>query len=447
MLSVGRHPVACGVDIGSTNVKVVALTQDGEVVSRATRRTPRDVQGLSIDVLALMDGIEQMLFEVCGDAYEIQAVCAAGLGEDGVLVDRELQPITPSLTWFDPRRQGIFQALRPLLHDDDSFDTASDPTRALVGWAWSRTQLRSGDASAWIAVADLASAKWSRRPFLSDTLASRTGAWRSTERSWAADRVELTLGSMDLLPPVIPAGAIVGELASPALQSAGVVAADMVVVAGGHDHPIGGWAVNQLVPGVILDSMGTAEVAVAQCSRPWVARDDSVDRAPGIRSDGVSLLRVEELTRNVTWAMQDPAVARHMQAILVGKRAPLPLLDAGFFIPGRRGGGRPRFATEAPRDPEARAAGVLGALAKIGHDAVVAVQQSFATQCQIRLAGGWSRYPGWLKIKSAVNGFDAIPIPEPEVTAVGAALLAATAVGWFPEPGRALGGHQGLGAS
>lgn len=434
-----RTAVACGVDIGSTNTKVLALTPDGGVVSQAARPTPREPHGLSIDVHALLREIDLMLAETCGETYEIHAICAAGIGEDGMLVDAGNRPLGPPLTWFDPRRQGIFQALRPALRRDDTLDVDGDPTHSIVGWSWSQDQPGAAAATSWVAVTDLASVIWTGRPFLSDTLASRTGAWRSCDRSWNGDRIELTLGSSELLPPVLSAGAVVGAAVCPELRSAGLLASDAIVVAGGHDHPIGGWGVDQLVPGAILDSMGTAEVAVVQSAGRRPSRPDSVDVAPGIRSDGTTLLRVEEITRNVTWARQDPAVARHIHDILSGSAAPLPVLRSGYFIPGQRGGGRPAYAPDAPLDPKARACAVLGALAEIGREAVGAVQESVCVLREVRLAGGWSRYPGWLEIKAAVNGFDTVPIAQPEVTAVGAALLAATARGWRPEPARAFG--------
>lgn len=440
MDSAGRRPIACGVDIGSTNTKVVALTPEGAIVSRVAVPTPRDSQGLSIDVTALLDTVEEMIRRSCGQTYAVAAICTAGIGEDGVLVDTALRPLDSPLAWFDPRRRRIFAELRPHLHHDETFDAATDPTRSVVGWSWSRRQRITGQAAAWVAVTDLPAARWTGQPFISDTLASRTGAWRSTDRSWAADRVELTLGSVELLPPVTPAGQIVGPLVSPTLRSGGLCTADAVVVAGGHDHPIGGWGVHQLVPGAVLDSMGTAEVAVAQAFRPIVGRPDSVDIAPGIHSAGATVLRVEELTRNVTWAAQDPAVADMIRQLLAGSISPLPVLDSGYFLAGHRGGGRPAYAADTPRDPRARASAVLGALAVIGRDAVQSLQATGLVGGDVCLAGGWSRHPGWLSIKAVVNGFPARAIAEPEVTAVGAALLAAAARDWTPDPARALAG-------
>ncbi|MFX6226084.1 hypothetical protein ABTF68_21645, partial [Acinetobacter baumannii] len=85
------------------------------------------------------------------------------------------------------------------------------------------------------------------------------------------------------------------------------------------------------------DSMGTAEVVVAQTRVACVRGDDHVDLAPGIRSEGSTLLRVEELARNVQWASREPDVARAIRHVLIGRAQPLELWDSGLFVPGERG--------------------------------------------------------------------------------------------------------------
>lgn len=438
--STRRTRVVCGVDIGSTNVKVVLLTPGGEVVARVGRSTPRDLQGLCIEGDPLSSAVEDMIAQACTSRFEVQAVCVAGMGEDGVLVDAELAPITPALAWFDPRRQSVLRNLKPDLPDDNSFDTVEDAGRTLVGWAWARQQPQADAARSWIAVADLPGARWSGIPFLSDTLASRTGAWRARDRAWAPERVIPSLGEISLLPPVLSAGEVVGDLASESLRARGVAGSDAIVVAGGHDHPIGGWGVGQMAPGAVLDSMGTAEVVVAQRPEPPGARTEEVDLAPGIRSHGTTLLRVEELSRNVAWASQDRAVSAAIHDILEGRAHPELSIANDLFLPGTRGGGTPSYALDAPRSPKDRASAVLLALARLGREAVDAVYHGSADHSGVRLAGGWARSPGWVALKESVNGYRTEPIAEPEVTAVGAALLAATARGWSPDPATAFRG-------
>ncbi|GAA3558295.1 FGGY family carbohydrate kinase [Microlunatus spumicola] len=439
MADARRTPVACGVDVGSTNVKVVVLDRDGRVLARASSPTPRDTSGLSVESLALVDLVERLVLKVCGDVHEVHAVCTVGMGEDGMLLDADLVPLSSALSWFDPRRQGVVRTLRARLDDDQAFDAADDAARTMVGWAWAREQPGAEAGVAWVAVADLVAVRWTGRPFLSDTLASRTGAWRASSRTWAPGRVAASLGPVDLLPAVLPAGDVVGRLRSSRLRAAGAVADGAVVVAGGHDHPVGGWAVDRLLPGSVLDSMGTAEVVVAQSRLPPPLVHPDVDVAPGIRSTGTTVLRVVELARNAAWAAQDPDVARWMTALVEGTARPEPVLESGYFRPGGRGGRPPSYRVDAPRAPYARASAVLGALACAGRTAVDAVSGDVGGPPRVRAAGGWSRSPGWMEIKQAVNRHRSDALVEPEVTAVGAACLAALAVGWDPDPAVALG--------
>lgn len=440
-----RLPVVCGVDIGSTNIKAVLLSRDGDVVARVSRTTPRDDRGLSMEGGQLLDLIERMIVGACAERFEVHAVCVAGIGEDGVLVDSALRPLTPALAWFDPRRADILGELRKTIAFDNTFDASDDSGRTLVGWAWARAQHRSAPAVSWVAAADLPAVHWTRRLFLSDTLASRTGAWRAHDRSWAAERVLATLGSAELLPPVVPAGLVAGEVQSATLADAGVLAADAIAVVGGHDHPVGGWGVARMTPGAILDSMGTAEVIVGESTSPPDIRRDDIDRAPGIGHPGTTLLRVEEISRNVEWACRDREIDAIIGDLLAGHLTPEPVLQSDYFRPGRPGGGLPSYSPDTPRSPSVRAAAVLGALAHVGAESVSALRGTIGESASSRvfLAGGWARSPGWVAIKEAISQSRgapiAEPIVEPEVTAVGASLIAAAGREWDIDPARALG--------
>lgn len=426
----GRSPVTLGLDVGSTNLKAVALSPDGSVVARAQRPTPRDPADLTIDPADLFNALEDMALECCGPDFTIQAACAAGVGEDGILIDQQGQSLGRALAWFDPRRNELIRRLEPHLAAASGLGVPTDAARTLVGWLWAREQMDAARAASWIALADFASSRWAHQAFISDTLAARTAAWTVDSRSWLVDRVELTLGSTHLLPPVVSAGHIIGPARSPRLQGAGVLTENTLIVAGGHDHPIAGWGVGCLHPGAILDSMGTAEVVVAQSAEPCQARSADVDVSPGIRASGCTLLRVEELDRNIRWASQDPEVARALRQLIDGTREPDEFVASTCFLRGRSGGLPPSYAADAPAAPESRAAAVLGALARAGAEAVEAVSSRLHRRPVVYAAGGWTRSPGWISIKQSVTDIRLRVITEPEVTAVGAALLAASAIGW-----------------
>jgi sugar (pentulose or hexulose) kinase len=434
-----RSHVVCGVDIGSTNTKVIALDARGVVVARRRRTTPRAAAGAPVDALALLGVIEEMILEICSDTYLVKAVCAAGVGEDGVLVDDGLSAITTAMAWFDPRRARILATLAPSLADYAHACVHDDAARTIVGWRWAMDQPGSERARSWLALTDYASSVWTGTPFMSDTLAARTAAWDIQSRSWVDHRVAAGIGIAELLPPVRRAGAVIGDFVSSHLSLAGVIAPDAVVIAGGHDHPIGGWGVHRMDSNSLLDSMGTAEVVVAQAPSRSVEHSYHIDVAPGIRTAGTTVLSVEELARNVEWASRDADVARELDAIIAGERQPDDYLREPVFLPGTRGGGRPHFTSDAPRAAVSRASAVLGAVARLGERAQDAVAAHLPGQPRVYAAGGWSRSRGWVNAKAAATGREITVIPEPQVTATGAALLAANAIGWDPSPSIALG--------
>lgn len=128
-----RAPAVLGVDIGSTNSKVVVVDMSGGVVSRCSRPTPRGTSYLSVSAEGLLETLEDMVIEACGAHYGIQAIAIAGIGEDGVLVDARLMPLVPALAWFDPRRNAIFEKIAPHVAPGADLGVATDPSRSLAG--------------------------------------------------------------------------------------------------------------------------------------------------------------------------------------------------------------------------------------------------------------------------------------------------------------------------
>jgi sugar (pentulose or hexulose) kinase len=321
-----------------------------------------------------------------------------------------------------------------------------DAARTLVGWRWASSTLspsQRGSARAWVALTDYPAARWTGRPFMSDTLASRTGAWDLSSRIWLDSVVRDTLGDPGLLGPVLPAGEVVGPLNSGRLQEASAVAPDAVVVAGGHDHPIGGSLVERLQPGAVLDSMGTAEVVVRAADRLDSAlanADEEVSVSAGLLGHEATLLAVAELARNMSWAGHSgQAVQDGLEELLKGTtELPMDPGLANLFIPGGQGGQFPSWAPEArSATPMERAAAALIACAANGWRIVELLHP--AADAAVFVAGGWTRSPGWMAVKRRFSARSVNVIPEPEVTAVGAALIAGDALGWSQDPATALG--------
>ena len=104
-----------------------------------------------------------------------------------------------------------------------------------------------------------------------------------------------------------------------------------------------------------------AEIVVPQSLTPFLDRSTDIDVALGILSTGTTVLSVEELARNVAWAVRDAEVGAALDAIVAGDREPDEFLHLPVFVPGSRGGGLPRYTAEGGPHRALRASSVLGA--------------------------------------------------------------------------------------
>jgi xylulokinase len=99
------------------------------------------------------------------------------------------------------------------------------------------------------------------------TLASRTLAFDLRRRVWADDLIAETGLSPDLFAPIRPNGAKLGQVTGESATLTGLPAGCAVGV-GGHDHIVGALALGALGPGILFNSLGTAEALTVTLEQP-----------------------------------------------------------------------------------------------------------------------------------------------------------------------------------
>jgi xylulokinase len=221
---------------------------------------------------------------------------------------------------------------------------------------------------------------------------------------------------------------------------------DAVVAAGGHDHVISSAAANTDEPGVLLDSMGTAEAQLLMNNVPVF---DS-----GFRSGGYEQgLLIIDQQRNylccglstsggaVEWFRKQAGGAAYETLIAAAHEIP-PGSNGVCFLPHLRGGDQPHT------NPNARAAfiGIGGdsspglmfrsVLEGVAMSAKLAVEGMVALPAvapirRIRVIGGGTRNDLWMKIKASVYGCALEVTPLDEGTGLSAAILAGLGAGLF----------------
>jgi xylulokinase len=162
--------LSCGVDIGSTNVKVTLVDECGHAVWTKAVPTPRvpDDGGVATDALALVAMIEEMIvtgWRLHGRSLPLLAIAAAGVGEDGVGIRTNNTPTGLALPWFDERAATQAKELQRTSSYAAQAGLAIDYSRSAAKWLWLR-QNRPADllsSAFWIALTDYPAVAWTGR--------------------------------------------------------------------------------------------------------------------------------------------------------------------------------------------------------------------------------------------------------------------------------------------
>ncbi len=410
--------LVCGVDIGTTNLKISIVDETG--VSRWTKAvpTPRSspALGAGVDVTLLVAAIEDLIIEgwtAVARRVPLSAIATTGVGEDGVCVGHTLTPLDFAIPWYD--RCAIAEAakIRASAAASTRAGIEMEHTRTGAKWLWLRRNRRdvfAGD-STWIALTDYPSVWWTGRPFISETLASRTGCYDVGRREWIDSLVEFC-GAPNL-PEVLRAGDVVGSFCGGRLISSGAASADTLVIAGGHDHPVAAVMIQRIDAKARVDSIGTANVVYGESATFPLDRFDRflAFMVPVQAKLGVACLGVFEFSSTV----------QELQARGVDIRGflALPKLpgEPGFYASAAdlRADAEPRTVLEM--------AGVT-ARRMFDHMSWAGVQET-----AIYATGGWSRSDSLLELRASIFGQPINVLSEQEPAVVGAALLAAEGLG------------------
>ena len=438
------HEVLVGVDVGTTSIKALAVTPQGEVLASASATTPWRHDGPRAD--ADPRELADVVIGVCAAAASHEAVSSrgpvvvrgigvTGIAETGVLLDGAGQPCAPAIAWFDPRGDavGVRDAIAPR-----DFQRAtgrrlnSKPSITKILW------LQRHIPSAHAAVRHLCSAEWIVHALGGEqvseaSLTSRTGLMDvSTRQPWQ------------------PATELVGDLLSPMRIWAGdfagraggeipSVLAGAALTSAGLDHQSAVFISGAAREGTLFDSMGTAEALIRTVGPRTVDQieqltEDDIDVdwsvIPGLqimlagRLTGLTLERVASM---VGAADRASRLLLGEQAVAAERGSGPRLLDVGndgLSIGAITDGVTPASTWRAVVED-------LTALAGVALDQMAAVAGSHS---QAVVAGGWIRNAMVADAKERQLGeFRRAEIDEPG--ALGAAFMGGIAAGILQRPG------------
>jgi xylulokinase len=454
-----------GIDCGTQSIRALLADARGRTLRVASRPTPvipiapgqaeYEPEALWRCVLDLLGELSTSI----PAGSEIGGIACASMGEACVLLDAADRPIGRVITWFDRRTEPDAAALGETVGADELFRITGmplDPTLTLCKLLWHRRADPAGFARARrvLNLADFLAFRLSGEAATDRSLASRTLCLDIASAAWSEELLGRVGIDSALLPPIHPSGARLGPVRAEVLAATGLPGRPVVGV-GGHDHICGGFAAGAVRPGVLLDSMGTAEALLRTVARPVLSE---ATRGAGFWQGLIALDRpfaylgasINSSGGAIEWLRGLFGAGASREALIAEAAAVPPGSHGTLFLPHLA------YATAPVVDLAARGAFVgltagtsRGALfravleglameARLAVDAISALPGAGPPE-EIRVIGGSTRNALLLGIKAAVYGQPLIVIEEPEATALGAALLGGLAAGLWPDLPAALG--------
>ena len=268
--------VTIGIDVGTTNLKLLAATPSGAVLHGVSRPmvVHRPEPGWAdFDLEALDDAILNGLTEIVENlpaGASVAAIAVDSIGESFVGVDADGAIITSCPTWFDRRTSNARNDLGiEVDHWYDVTGMADDDIATIhrLHWLMRHGLVDNTRVRTWMNVADYCTYRLSGEAVAAPSLAARSGLFDRTTGGWSSEFVHAVGLHEDQLPRAQPAATIAGGLLPDVARRIGLPCGTPVVNAG-HDHPCAGVACKVLDMGSLMDSTGTAEAVKTVVAGP-----------------------------------------------------------------------------------------------------------------------------------------------------------------------------------
>ena len=442
-----------GIDVSTTGAKTLLIGEAGEVVASATTpltlSTPRPLwseqdpgewwQGVVSSIRRALDQ---------GGAVEVAAVGLTGQMHGLVLLDASGEVLRPAILWNDQRTGAQCDEIRARLGkrrliEITGNDALSGFTAPKIVWVAEHEPEVYARASHVLLPKDYVRYRLTGAMATDKADGSGTLLFDIRARDWSGEVLAALGIPANWLPQTYEGPEITGEVTPEAAEATGL-RAGTPVVAGGGDQAAGAIGTGVIDPGTVAVTLGTSGVVFAPLDAPlvepegrlhafchalpgrWHLMGVMLSAAGSLQWYRDTLAPGEPFDRLVAEAEQAPAGSAGLIFLpyLAGERTPYP-------DPLARGGWvgltlRHRRAHLTRALLEGVAFGLRDSFTLLHEAEVVATRQ-------VRVAGGGARSALWRRILAGVLNVELVTVNTTEGAAYGAALLAGTGAGAWPD--------------
>ncbi len=269
-----------GLDVGTTGCKAYAFNLAGQVIASASRDYPRlypKPGWVEIDPDLFLRVVDEVVTE-CADQTRADPIRAIGLSTLGAVlaaIDRDARPIVNPIGSTDNRAgQEIawWRAQIPLEELYAITGTPILPNTALYRILWLQRHKPDVYERAWkfVTAIELVAAHLGAEVVVDRATASTMNMYDLKADAWS-DVILAKAGiERDKLPPIVPAGAAIGQVRADLAALPGI-APNACIVSGGMDQQVAAFGAGLLHPGIATDSLGTVECITTAFEQPRFA--------------------------------------------------------------------------------------------------------------------------------------------------------------------------------
>jgi xylulokinase len=426
--------VVLGIDVGTSGLKVVALSGDGAVVGEGESGYPvasPEPGRAESDVAVWRQAVDDVLDRLDLTGRRVLALGLAGQMHGAVLVDAAGRPLAPALLWPDSRATAELARWRALGEPDRA--ALANPlvpgmTGPLLGWlAAHRRDLVERAAAVLLPKDALRAALVPGSPLVTDRSdASATLLWDVPGDRWSAAAVRAAGVAPELMPAVRPSSEVVAELCR--------AQARFPVVVGGADTPLAMLAVG--ATGLQVN-LGTGAQVLRPGAQPVAAADPVTHLYADVDDGWYAMAALQNGGSAWAWVAGMLGVPE-AQLFELAASAPAGAGGVRFapWLTGERGGvagpdDRAAFtglSAGTTRADLARAA-VEGVVQAIGRATRLLGEGGHGGEGEVVLTGGGGRASVVRRLLADELGRPVTWRPLRSASATGAAMLAARGIG------------------
>lgn len=442
-----------GLDIGTSGVKALLMTEAGEVAGSVTEeyplysprpgwteQEPEDMWQASVRAV-------QGVLAKCGvSGSDVKGVGLSGQMHSSVFLDKDYQVIRRAVLWNDTRTSGQCQAIRDTLDPEMLFSEVCNPV--LEGFTLPKViWLRDNEPESYEKLRWLVLPKDYVRFRLTGNLAMEVSdaagmlMMNIREQKWSLPVLEGLGISSEILPGIIQSSEVAGTITAEVAELTGL-AEGTPVVGGGADNACGAVGSGVVKPGRGMISLGTSGVVLAHLTEPRLVRAGTVHMFNSSVPDEFYMMGVVLAAGlSLSWFrenMSDPSasydeITKRAAASPAGSRGLLflPYLQ-GERTPHGDGNARGSFVgLSAAHNRGDLTRAVLEGVAFAMRDSVELLRSAGWNGTALRGIGGGLKSPLWKEIMASVTGLAVQSLNIDEGPAFGAAILAGVGAGIF----------------